>query len=387
MKKLILFSLIGLTLFFTNNAFATSQCDPTTGIVPCTYNGQTLDTVFGHTYSTQTAETTLFFKAGSSVIITKDNPTVGYYHFGMTNANAIFYQDMSANNTWAYSSDQTNGNVNINYTGSNFYQRGSNWINTIGITSSLPANNAINVNAYTTFTGTYDNDGIYDTIIVALDNMDQVNVPLTLIICDTAKIGKGVKYSCSYSGSTNTHYQFNVGLWDSTHSTTNDPFPAGSVVDHDGPYIYTTGNVYEVQTPPTSSTCSGFDVGCYLENAIGWAFGISQETLNQFSSLTLKNSLPFSYIYDTGNLYTELFSGAPQNFDIAIAFGSFGNITLLSTDKLNAIPFHGMVRTVLGAMMIFMTAMFLYGKIIGIHDSTSQTGAYGDSRPWHGTNI
>ena len=40
----------------------------------------------------------------------------------------------------------------------------------------------------------------------------------------------------------------------------------------------------------------------------------------------------------------------------------------MSTDKLNAIPFHGMVRTILGAIMIFMTAMFLYREILGVHD-------------------
>jgi len=240
-------------------------------------------------------------------------------------------------------------------------------IDTIGITSTAPANNATGVNAYTNFTGTYDNDGTYDTILIGLDNLDQPSVPLTIIVCDTAETGTNLNYSCFYSGSTNTHYQFNVQLWDSTQT-----YPAGTISDTEGAYVYTTGNVYEVNTPSTSSTCSGFDVGCYLENALSWFFGINQSTLNQFSNLTLKNSLPFSYLYDMGNLYNELFDNNPEDIDITIEFSSFGNITLLSTDKLNAVPFHGVVRTILGAIMIFMATMFIYRKVLGVHDNQAQ---------------
>lgn len=234
---------------------------------------------------------------------------------------------------------------------------------TIGITNTAPQADAINVNAFVTFLGTYDNDGTYDTILIGYTNLDVTNVVLQLKVCDIAEIGTGLPYTCNVSLSTNTHYQFSPSLWDS-----NIDFPDGMVMDSEAPYYFTTGLVYEVQTPPVSSTCSGFDVGCYLENAISWTFGISQETLNQFGDLTLKNSLPFSYIYDMGTLYDEAFNQAPQDINIAIAFGSFGEITLLSTDKLQAIPFQGTVRTVIGAIMVFGTAMLVYRKIIGVHD-------------------
>ena len=130
--------------------------------------------------------------------------------------------------------------------------------------------------------------------------------------------------------------------------------------------------VYETQTPAVSSTCSGFDVGCYLENAISWTFGIEQNTLNAFGNLTLKNSKPFSYIYDMGNLYNEAFNQTAHDINIAIAFGS-GSISLLSTDQLEAVPFQPLVRTIMGALMYFFTATFLYRRLLGIHDKESVT--------------
>ena len=231
---------------------------------------------------------------------------------------------------------------------------------TIGISALTPENDAIGVNALTNFTGTYDNDGTYTKIVINIENIDMPQSVPIAYDCKPALVGTGLNYSCNISLSTDTHYLYSVYLIDSSIST--------GVADSGNPYAFTTGFVYEVQTPPTSSTCSTFDVGCYLENAISWTFGLSQDTLNQFNNLTLRNSLPFSYIYDMGTLYEELFNDTPQDIDISIAFGAFGNITLMSTDKLNAIPFHGMVRTILGAIMIFMTAMFLYREILGVHD-------------------
>lgn len=393
MKKYIIISLIGISLFIANNAFADTDFSTMTS-PPYTAGGHTYShyirgqhTNGGYyiTFFNNTATT--YNSSGTEVPFS----TVGvlgsdYWYTDHWKAYVNANNDITAGATWGcgnsdfstcnYNESQSmslpvpsthfSSDVDVYYQSTLVYT-GLYPVATLGITASTPADHATGVNAYTTFTGTYDNDGTFDTVIVALDNLDQHNVPLTLIVCSIATIGTSVPFECHYSGSTNTHYQWNVGLWD---STSENPYPTeGNYVnDSEGPYVYTTGTVYETTTPSTSSTCSGFDIGCYLENALSWFFGVDQETLNQFTSLTLKNSLPFSYIYDTGNLYTELFSGSPQDIDIAIAFGSFGNITLLSTDKLNAVPFHGTVRTILGAMMIFMTAMFLYGKIIGIHD-------------------
>lgn len=126
-----------------------------------------------------------------------------------------------------------------------------------------------------------------------------------------------------------------------------------------------------------------FSVSGCINGIITWAFVPSDSVLNSFSNLTLENSIPFSYLYDMPVLYDEAFNHTATSFNIAIAFGSFGDITLLSSSKLQSVPFQGTVRTILGAIMIFMTAMLLYGKVIGIHDPNHETG---DSRAWHGVN-
>lgn len=232
-------------------------------------------------------------------------------------------------------------------------------VNTIGITHSTPVQNATDVNAFATFTGTYDNDGTYNIIYYNIHNYDCTNCEDEVLACSPALIGVGLKYECSFSLATNTHYGITPWLASTTLLT--------YVPDSEGPYNITTGLVYEVQKPPTSSTCKTFDFGCHLENAISWTFSISPKTLNKFSNLNLENAFPFSYIYDLDNLYNEAFNQQAKNIDISIDFLN-GKLTLLSTEKLKAVPFQELVRTIMGAIMIFFSAMFVYRKIININD-------------------
>ena len=240
-------------------------------------------------------------------------------------------------------------------------------VNTIGITTIAPIDQAIDVNAVTTFSGTYDNDGTYTEVGIDLLNMDCTNCNdnRPVINCGVATIGTGVPYSCTSSLSTSTHYTYNPYLY--------SPNVDLLLYDSEGYYAFTTGLVYEVTPPAISSTCGALDVGCYLQNAISWTFGLSQSTMNQFANLSLEHRKPFSYIYDMGVLYGEAFPDTTPDLNIAIAFGSFGNITLLSTAQIEAIPFQGLVRTIMGALMMFGTAIFLYKTILGVHDKVEAT--------------
>ena len=166
------------------------------------------------------------------------------------------------------------------------------------------------------------------------------------------------------------------------------------------PFIYESGKKYTFNVVISSELISevfnlsgfifyntegicGLDIICYIKEGAEWLFIPTEQSINNFGNLTLANSFPFSYIFDMGNLYDEAFNHTAQSFNIAIAFGSFGDITLISSAKLQAVPFQGLVRTILGAILIFGTAMLLYGKIIGVHDQNHETG---DSRAWHGMN-
>jgi len=138
---------------------------------------------------------------------------------------------------------------------------------------------------------------------------------------------------------------------------------SGELIYEESNYFNLSGFLYY----GSGETCDSFDLVCYVKKWGTWLFGINDTVLDNFSSLTLENSLPFSYLYDMGNLYTELFNDTPQNIDIAVAFAG-SEIQLLSTEQLEDVPFQGTVRTVLGALMIFGTAMLIYRKVLHIHD-------------------
>jgi len=133
---------------------------------------------------------------------------------------------------------------------------------------------------------------------------------------------------------------------------------------------------FTIGIPPTDETdagsCGSFDLICYIKAGAIWLFGISNESLERFDNLTLENSFPFSYLYDMGNLYDDAFNQSADDFSIEIPFGS-GTLVLLSTDALEAISFQSLVRTIMGAICIFMTAMLLYRKVIKIHDANHKT--------------
>jgi len=125
-------------------------------------------------------------------------------------------------------------------------------------------------------------------------------------------------------------------------------------------------------TQVDASSCGTFDIICYIQAGANWLFVPSQESLDNFKNLTLQNSFPFSYLYDMPVLYDDAFNHSAQSITISIPWGSH-TFTLLSTSMLEAISFQSLVRTIMGALCIFMTALFLYHKILKVHDQGHKT--------------
>lgn len=119
-------------------------------------------------------------------------------------------------------------------------------------------------------------------------------------------------------------------------------------------------------------TCSTWDIGCYVKNVVVWFFGVSDSNLQAFGNLTLTDRLPFSYIADTKVLFGDVFDQSADSFslDIDLMGSSF---TVLSTAQLEAISFQPLVRTIMGAMAMFFTVMFIYRKVIKVHDAGHHT--------------
>jgi len=165
----------------------------------------------------------------------------------------------------------------------------------------------------------------------------------------------------------NKTYTLRAYFYDSTDNTIPKFYSATTYFSTgDGGGIVPTAPDYQFQE------CTGTDVACYVKDILRWAFVPSDAVLASFSGLTLENSLPFSYIYDMPDLYDELFDVSPDSFSISIPFGA-GSISLLSTDQLEDLSFQPLVRTILGAILIFFTVFAVYRRIIKIHDSNHKT--------------
>jgi len=118
-------------------------------------------------------------------------------------------------------------------------------------------------------------------------------------------------------------------------------------------------------------SCETFDITCYIKNAFAWLFKINDSSLNQFSNLTLENSYPFSYIYDMGNVYDELFNNSSDmSIDISIDT-QIGEIDLLTADMIEAVPFADTIKTILSYMIYLFTTMTLYRILLKVHDNNT----------------
>lgn len=120
---------------------------------------------------------------------------------------------------------------------------------------------------------------------------------------------------------------------------------------------------------PLVTSCSTFDIFCYLKNFAIWAFIPTSASLNQFATLTLENSLPFSYLYDMPVLYNDLFGQSSPALSISIPFLN-GNITLISSTMLDNIPFKNTLYSILTGLLYIGTAMAIRRKILSIHSTT-----------------
>jgi len=133
---------------------------------------------------------------------------------------------------------------------------------------------------------------------------------------------------------------------------------------------------FEIGVPTTGglglTSCTTFDIFCHLKNFGTWAFIPTPASLNQFSALTLENSLPFSYLYDIGNIYDELFGVCVtgcQSITVTSGTTAMGSVTFISASMLSSVPFASTLKTILGYLMYFFTAILIYRILIKSHSS------------------
>jgi len=124
----------------------------------------------------------------------------------------------------------------------------------------------------------------------------------------------------------------------------------GVVVDSNEDPIYNGENNTSVLA------CSDGLVGA-LCNVGAFLIIPSNESINQFSTIydTLSTKFPFAYLTDFRDSITSIYtSSTTASLGLTVPFGVFGDITLISAEMVNDVPFTSTIRTLLGALIWVM---------------------------------
>jgi len=210
------------------------------------------------------------------------------------------------------------------------------------------------------FSGTYNNSLSYDEIVFAISDLtDSMSIGQTYSL--PLINGSGLPYSFTKPLTPNHDYEYQAWLRDSSDNSIS---AVTSFVDF-------STSALVLDTPAwTPETCDSIitDFGACIRNFVHETFYPSAESISQFTTLTLRNSAPFSYIYDMGTLYNELFAnGGTEEYAVS-ATTPLGDITFISADMIEDVPYSGFIKTILGYMMWFFTGMFIYRVILRVHN-------------------
>ena len=188
-------------------------------------------------------------------------------------------------------------------------------------------------------------------------------------------------YSPAFSGAT-IGYDNNFSINKSNSLTVGTTYYAQSVVEVDGSFVPLVSSdviSFTVGVPGSGTggipggeaDCSWYNMLCWGKQLLSWAFLPSDASLHQFTTLTLEDSLPFSYVYDVGNLFDELFANGGSMEYAVSASTPLGEIDFISASQISAVPYASTIKTILGYMLYFFTAMTLYRIITRIFNSSS----------------
>lgn len=124
----------------------------------------------------------------------------------------------------------------------------------------------------------------------------------------------------------------------------------------------------------TYQECSlGNFTGC-IANAFIFTFYPSQDVLSQFTLLNsqMQSKTPFVYVYQTSDLFTKLYT-SPETASSSISVDILGgSLTLISVSQLNAIPYTGWLRSVLGYIIYVLFAFWVYRRVLKIFNTNPQ---------------
>jgi hypothetical protein len=178
------------------------------------------------------------------------------------------------------------------------------------------------------------------------------------------------------------------GTYDLLIQFSNLGVPFGGVIPFPESYIYATidkvgNNITLVNTAEFYDGQSSIDDDMLLEcsiysisgciiNSFRYLFIPSTSSFNNFSLLneTLSGKFPFAYAYGFNDSINTLYnSGQIASSEITVPFGTFGNITLLSSSLIASVPFAALIKMLLGYLIWLMFAIQVYRRTLTVFNT------------------
>jgi len=153
------------------------------------------------------------------------------------------------------------------------------------------------------------------------------------------------------------------------------PFPLSYMYtsfDLSSKVVTTQGEVENYNTLTFSAVeepCSLTNISGCISNAFAFLFIPSEASVSRFVILneTLSNKFPFAYAYDFSSTINTLYTTtATESGTLTVPFGTFGNITLISSAQLSAVPFASFIKSLLGYALWIMFMIAMYRRTLTI---------------------
>jgi len=223
------------------------------------------------------------------------------------------------------------------------------------------------------FYGIYTQADTYNQIVFDIVAVD-VPVQLVRILNIPLVNGVDIPYSTTYNLPYQGNYTARAKLYD---TVTGESSEWSSTVSFGlGTTTISTSTRGTLPGSPLPLDCGSLDIACHLKNAVVWLFYPSDDSTTQFSNLTLQNSFPFAYVYQIGDLRTELFSAtstATGTVSVAVPSPAGGTttITFLSASMIESVPYASTIKTIIGWLLWLMMIEYVYYRVIRVHDSNT----------------
>jgi len=135
-------------------------------------------------------------------------------------------------------------------------------------------------------------------------------------------------------------------------------------------FLTNEGASFQTLVTQNPVSCDTSDLGCQVGRAFTYLFIPSADSVDRFTTISLADYKPFSYVYDMGNLRDDIFDQSTSTlstFSVATHLGgATGTISILSHSTVTSFPMISLLRTLIAYGLYLSVAYALYRQGLGV---------------------